>query len=87
MSDADPMTNNTPTASGRIPRSPAAERMRRSRQRCKKGLTCITVELRAEEIRTLIRWGDLAPDQAGDKHAIQAALYKWLDRGALGSRA
>jgi hypothetical protein len=60
--------------------------MARSRQRRKDGLVCIFIELRSEEIQTLMRWGDLAPDQAGNRRAIAAALCKWLDRGALGSK-
>jgi len=35
--------------------SPAAERMRRHRQRRRKGLQCIVVELRQSEIEALIR--------------------------------
>jgi hypothetical protein len=38
-------------------RSPAAERMRRHRQRRRDGLRCLTVELRDREIDELIRRG------------------------------
>jgi hypothetical protein len=39
-----------------VSRSPAAERMRRHRQRQRKGLRCLKIELRATEIETLINY-------------------------------
>jgi hypothetical protein len=37
--------------------SPAALRMRRSRQRRREGLRSLTIEVRATEIELLIEWG------------------------------
>ena len=42
------------------PRSAAAERMRRHRQRRRDGLRCLTVEVRESEIDTLVRMGSAA---------------------------
>jgi len=59
--------------------TPAAERMRRSRQRRASGLRCFTVELRESEIDRLVRRGLLKPDQRRDHEAVLAALYRFLD--------
>jgi hypothetical protein len=63
-------------------RSPGAERMIRHRRRRKKGLRCLTIELRETEIDALIRRGRLAPNSRGDLPAVKKALYEFLD-GAL----
>jgi hypothetical protein len=62
------------------PRSPAAERMRRHRQRRRKGLHCLTVELRETEIEQLIRKGLLMRESRYDLLALRTALYEFLDR-------
>src|SRR6516225_4894664 len=51
-------------------RSPAAERMRLHRERRRKGLRCLTIELRETEIDALIRKGMLKIDARNDQHAI-----------------
>ena len=58
----------------------AAERMRRHRQRRRNGLRCVTVELRATEIETLIRKGLLRWETRNDRSAIKNALYDFFDR-------
>jgi hypothetical protein len=60
-------------------RSPGAERMRRHRDRRRKGLRCVTIELRETEIDVLIRRGRLAGDSRGDLAAVRKALYGFLD--------
>ena len=55
----------------------AAERMRRHRQRRRNGLRCLTIELRATEIETLIRRGLLR--MRNDRSAIIKALYAFFD--------
>ena len=57
----------------------AAERMRRHRQRQRNGLRCVTVELRATEIETLIRRGLLKWETRNDRNAIINALYAFFD--------
>ena len=57
----------------------AAERMRRHRQRRRNGLRCLTIELRATEIETLIRKGLLRWEMRNDRSAIINALYDFLD--------
>lgn len=59
--------------------SPAAERMRRHRQRRRDGLRCIMIELRETEIETLISKGLLAQEVRHDYGAVQAALDAFLD--------
>jgi hypothetical protein len=77
-SDTDPAIVSLPTE--RVARSPAAERMRRHRQRRRDGLRCLSVELRETEIDVLIQKGLLKSDARNDLHAIRNALYTHLDR-------
>ena len=60
-------------------RSPAAERMRRSRQRRRDGMRCVRVELRETEIDALIRSNLLTADARNDLQAIRKALYAHLE--------
>jgi hypothetical protein len=62
------------------PRSSAAERMKLHRERKKKGMRCLTIELRETEIDALIRNGFLTADTRNDAEAIIDALYAFLDR-------
>jgi hypothetical protein len=62
-----------------VSRSPAAERMRRHRQRRRNRLRCFTVELRETEIDTLIRKGLLRWETRNDRSAIIKALYDFFD--------
>jgi hypothetical protein len=61
-------------------RSAAAERMRLHRERRRKGLRCVTVELRDSEIDTLVRMGLLRPEMRNDSNAIIEAIYAHFDR-------
>jgi hypothetical protein len=60
--------------------SKSAERMRIHRQRLKRGLKCVTVELRTSEIKELIRRGLITEATATSTEAIRKALYAFLDR-------
>jgi hypothetical protein len=60
-------------------RSAAAERMRAHRERRRKGLRCVTIELRATEINELIRKGLLSGHASQDESAIRTALHRHLD--------
>ena len=71
------MTTSPPIAK---PRSSAAERMRRHRERRRDGLRCLTIELRETEIEALIRKGMLKVDARNDLDAICDALYAHLER-------
>jgi hypothetical protein len=73
------MTINPPTAAPAT-RSAAAERMRRHRQRQRKGLRCFTIVLHATEIETLIRKGLLKWETRNDRNAIVKAIYDHFDR-------
>ena len=57
--------------------SPAAERMRRHRERRRDGLRCLIIELRETEIDALIGKKSVARN---DEDAIRDALYSHLDR-------
>ena len=59
---------------------PAAERMRRHRDRRREGLCCLFVELRDTEIDALIRKELLKPESRHDQNAIADALYDHLER-------
>ncbi len=77
MSHETEMTTKPPTA---VPRSAAAERMRRHRERRQQGLRCLTVQLFETEIDELIRKGLLKDVARNDRQAICEALYAHLDR-------
>jgi hypothetical protein len=59
--------------------NPAAERMRRHRQRRRDGLHCLSLELRETEIDALIRMRLLNGDNRRNPNAIRDALYAFLD--------
>jgi hypothetical protein len=54
--------------------------MRRHRERRRKGLHCLTVELRETEIDALITRGWLIRDCRHNNLAVRKALYAFLDR-------
>jgi SOS response regulatory protein OraA/RecX len=60
--------------------SPAAERMRRSRQRRRDGLRSLRVELRETEIDALVRKGLLRAESRDNADAVLRAFYAFLDR-------
>lgn len=68
------------TVAESINRSSAAERMKLYRERKKKGMRCLTIELRETEIDALIIKGFLTADTRNDAEAIIDALYAFLDR-------
>ena len=63
-----------------IARSPAAERMRRHRERRRDGLRCLTIELRETEVDALIHKGILKVDARDDPNALREALYANFDQ-------
>jgi len=60
--------------------NPAAERMRRYRERRREGLRCLWVELHEMELDALVRDGLLEPTLRNDENAIADALYLHLER-------
>jgi hypothetical protein len=58
--------------------TPAAERMRRHRERRREGLRCLWVELHETELDGLVRAGLLEPKSRHDENAIAGALYAHL---------
>ena len=63
----------------KIARAQAAERMRRSRSRRGKGMSCYTLELRDAEIAALVRRGLLASGEQRNRAAVLKAMYTFLD--------
>lgn len=59
--------------------SPAAERMRRHRERQREGLLWLGVELRETEVEALVRRGVLSEEGRHDRRAIMQALYRFLE--------
>ena len=63
-----------------LPRlSPGAQRMRWYRERRRRGLTCIKVDLRRSEIDGLIACKLLEPTEREDRRALAEALHRYLD--------
>jgi hypothetical protein len=58
--------------------------MRRHRERRRKGLRCITIQVRDREIDALIRRGLLTTETRNSVREITMALYRFLDQ-TLGS--
>jgi hypothetical protein len=74
------MTNIEHAAQKQNTGSPAAERMRRHRERRRDGLRCLNIELRATEIDGLIDRGLLKPETRNDAKSIIEALYAFFDK-------
>ena len=68
-----------PRRSEKKPVSPAAERMRRYRERKKGGLRCIFIEVRDDEVRELQARGYLPAGRSDDPDAVVEALYEFLE--------
>lgn len=63
--------------------SAAARRMRRHRERRRKGMRSLTIELHEAEVAGLIRRGLLKADTCNRRNDVMLALYAFLD-GTLG---
>jgi hypothetical protein len=68
------------TTTAPVARSLAAERMRLHRERRRKGLRCVTIEVRESEINMLVHMKLLKSEMRNDANAIIEALYAHLDR-------
>ena len=66
--------------------TPAAERMRRYRERRRRGLSCIKVELRRSEVDALISCKLLEPTKREDRRALASALHRYLDSNPITGR-
>jgi hypothetical protein len=64
----------------RLPPLAGTERMRRHRDRRKRQLRCLTIELREAEIDELIRRGRLDPNHRANQVAIRQAMHGFLDQ-------
>jgi hypothetical protein len=66
-----------------LPLTAAAVRMRRSRERRRRGLLPVNITLRDREIAGLVRRNLLAPAAVRDKTAVRKAMHDWLNTGVL----
>ena len=70
-----------------LPRlSSAAERVRLYRERRRRGLSCVKVQLRRTEVDALIARGLLEPADRQDRGVLAAALHRYLDINPIGGR-
>jgi hypothetical protein len=69
---------STATVERATPSAPAL-RMRRHRERRRKGLRCLTLQVRDREIDALVRKGLLTDETRNVVGEINAAFYKFLD--------
>ena len=76
----DPELISVVPATAPVALSPAAERMRLFRERRRKGLRCVTIELHEDEIDALVRMGLLRTEMRNDPIAVSTALYAHFDR-------
>jgi hypothetical protein len=80
MTDAAP-TAPAPTAQAAKPAPlSSAERMRLYRDRQKRHLRCVMVQMREQEIDALIRRWNLSQEDRKDAVAIRQALYRFFDQ-------
>jgi hypothetical protein len=61
-------------------RTSAAQRMRLHRDRRRRGLRCLMIELRETDVDALIRGGLLAQETRNDRNAVLKALYGLFTR-------
>lgn len=76
--DDDPTTVELSPAT-ELSHSASAARMLRHRERRRRGLRFLGIELREREIEALIRRGRLHPDHRANSAAVRQALYRFLD--------
>jgi hypothetical protein len=74
---------STASAEDATPTAPAL-RTRRHRERRRRGLRCLMVEVREREIEALVRKGLLKPETRNSAREIIMAFYRFLDQ-TLGS--
>ena len=78
--DHDPGTAELSPATKEPSRSATAARMLRHRERRRRGMRFLGIELREREIEALIRRGRLHPDHRANSAAVRKALYGFLDQ-------
>jgi hypothetical protein len=77
--DPDPETVELSPATKEQSRSASAARMLRHRERRRRGMRFLGIEIREREIEALIRRGRLDPDHRANSAAVRQALYGFLN--------
>jgi hypothetical protein len=78
--DPDPETVELSPATKEQSRSASAARMLRHRERRRRGMRFLGIEIREREIEALIRRGRLHPHHRANPAAVRHALYGFLDQ-------
>ena len=60
--------------------STSAHRQTQHRERRRRGLRCLTIEIRSQEITELVRRGLLADGDQGSRQAVVGAVHRLLDQ-------
>ena len=81
-----PASENSMTSESVPVVSAGARRMRWYRERRRRGITCIKVELLRREVDALIACGLLKPAERQDRGALAAALHRYLDANPIAGR-
>jgi hypothetical protein len=63
-----------------LSRSSSAVRMRWLRERRRRGVRFLAIEIREREIEALIQRGRLRPDHRANRAAVRKALHGFLDQ-------
>jgi hypothetical protein len=79
MADDLGTAENFPATKELPPRSSSAARMLRHRERRRRGVRFLAIEIREREIEALIRRGRLHPDHRANGAAVRKALYGFLN--------
>jgi hypothetical protein len=66
-------------ATNELSRSASAARMRQHRERRRKRMCCLTIELRDSEIEEFIRRKRLSPEDRNDPGALRRTIHTYLD--------
>jgi hypothetical protein len=82
--EAATMSAESNGTEGPAPSSAGALRMRRHRERRRRTMRCMFIELREAEVAALILGGLLTEETQNDTRAVKTAFYEFLDR-TLGS--
>jgi len=68
------------TEADHLPRlSPGAQRMRHYRERRRRGLRCVTIQVRHSEVDALVTRRLLAPEECANRGALRQAIHRFLD--------
>src|SRR5262249_41610053 len=74
-----PASENSMTSESVPVVSAGARRMRWYRERRRRGLRCVTIQIRHSEVDALVTRRLLAPEERADRGALRQAIHRFLD--------